>query len=66
MFIDEGFGTLDENSLKQAMRALSGLTAGNKLVGIISHVSELGSKIDDQIIVTKHRDAGSTRQIIAG
>ena len=40
MFVDEGFGSLDEESLSQAMKALVGLTKGNRLVGIISHVSE--------------------------
>lgn len=55
MFVDEGFGSLDEVSLNQAMNALSGLTEGNKLVGIISHVSELKQRIDKKIIVTKTR-----------
>ena len=59
MFVDEGFGSLDENSLQQAMRALSGLTAGNRLVGIISHVAELKEKIDRQIIVEKNKNGGS-------
>lgn len=59
MFIDEGFGTLDEEALKQAMRALHNLTEGNRLVGIISHVAELRERIDKQIIVTKERAGGS-------
>ena len=41
MFVDEGFGSLDEESLQQAMRALSGLAEGNRLVGIISHGSRM-------------------------
>lgn len=53
MFVDEGFGSLDEESLRQAMRALSDLSEGNRLVGIISHVTELKEKIDKQVIVTK-------------
>ena len=52
MFVDEGFGSLDENSLQQALKALNQLTEGNRLIGIISHVAEL-KKIDRQIIVTK-------------
>lgn len=59
MFVDEGFGSLDEESLQQAMRALYGLTEGNRLVGIISHVSELKEKIDKQIVVTKEKTGGS-------
>ncbi len=59
MFVDEGFGSLDEESLSQAMKALMGLTEGNRLVGIISHVSELKQRIDKQIIVTKEKSGGS-------
>lgn len=64
MFVDEGFGSLDEESLRQAVRALSGLTEGNRLVGIISHVSELKEKIDKQIVVTKDRAGGSRAEIL--
>lgn len=64
MFIDEGFGSLDEESLQQAMRALSGLAEGDRLVGIISHVPELKEKIDRQIRVTKDRSGGSRMEII--
>lgn len=52
MFVDEGFGSLDENSLQQALQTLNELTEGNRLIGIISHVAEL-KKIDRQIIVSK-------------
>ena len=64
MFVDEGFGSLDEESLQQAMRALYGLTEGCRLVGIISHVSELKEKIDKQIVVTKEKSGGSQVKII--
>ena len=64
MFVDEGFGSLDEESLQQAMRALYGLTEGNRLVGIISHVSELKEKIDKQIVVTKEKVGGSRAEIV--
>jgi exonuclease SbcC len=65
MFVDEGFGSLDEESLAQAIRALSALTESSRLVGIISHVSELKEKIDRQIIVTKQKTGGSTVRIQA-
>ena len=64
MFVDEGFGSLDETSLEQAVKALSGLTEGNRLVGIISHVSELKERIDRQIVVTKNRASGSSLKVI--
>ena len=57
MFVDEGFGSLDEEALTQAIKTLLMLTEGNRLVGIISHVSELKDKIDKKIIVTKQRGA---------
>lgn len=59
MFVDEGFGSLDEESLDQAISALLSLTGGDRLVGIISHVSELKERIDKQIIVTKNPSGGS-------
>ena len=59
LFVDEGFGSLDPESLEQAYRTLAGLTEGNRLVGIISHVSDLKEKIDRQIIVTKDKSGGS-------
>lgn len=55
MFVDEGFGSLDEASLNQAMKALEGLTEGSRVVGIISHVAELKDRIDKKIVVTKSR-----------
>ncbi|MBP5239022.1 MAG: SMC family ATPase, partial [Oscillospiraceae bacterium] len=64
MFVDEGFGSLDEESLRQAVNALAGLTESNRLVGIISHVAELKNRIDRQIVITKDRSGGSRVQII--
>ncbi len=63
MFVDEGFGSLDEESLRQAIQALAGLAKGQRLVGIISHVAELKEKIDRQIVVTKERSGGSRVEI---
>ncbi|MBO5898118.1 MAG: SMC family ATPase, partial [Clostridia bacterium] len=64
MFIDEGFGSLDDESLRLAIATLQDLTDGNRLVGIISHVSELKSKIEKQIVVTKDGCGGSRCQIV--
>lgn len=63
MFVDEGFGSLDDESLDQAMKALSSLADGNRLVGIISHVADLKNRIDKQIIVTKDKSGGSKAKI---
>ncbi len=63
LFVDEGFGSLSENALELAMKALTGLSEGNRLVGIISHVSELKERIDRQIVVTKDRTGGSRAEI---
>ena len=59
MFVDEGFGSLDEESLKLALRALSSLSEGRCLVGVISHVAYLKERIGKQILVTKRREGGS-------
>ncbi|MBR4659777.1 MAG: SMC family ATPase [Clostridia bacterium] len=64
MFVDEGFGSLDDESLDQAMKALLGLAESNKLVGIISHVNELKERIDKQIVVTKEKTGGSRLEVI--
>ena len=63
LFVDEGFGSLDSEALSKAYATLSGLTEGNRLVGIISHVAELKDRIDRQIIVTKERSGGSRAHI---
>ena len=53
MFIDEGFGTLDENALMASLRVLSELADGKRLIGIISHVHDLEERIEKQIVVSK-------------
>lgn len=65
MFVDEGFGSLDEESLQQALSVLAGLSEGNRLVGIISHVGELKKRIDKQIVVTKDKFGSSEARVIA-
>ena len=62
LFIDEGFGSLDEESREQAMDILQQLTYGSRMVGIISHVSELKERIDKKLIVQKS-SKGSTIQV---
>ena len=64
MFIDEGFGTLDDDALQKAMDALLRLASGNRMVGIISHVSELRDRIDQQIVVRKDRSGSSHVELI--
>lgn len=64
MFIDEGFGSLDSESLSQAVKVLSGLSEDDKLIGIISHVAELKDKIDKQVQITKCSEQGSSAKII--
>ncbi|MGN0740531.1 MAG: SbcC/MukB-like Walker B domain-containing protein [Treponema sp.] len=60
MFIDEGFGTLDSETLNKAMKALEDLSKSNKLIGIISHVNELEDRIQNKIRVSKD-DFGKSR-----
>ena len=63
LFVDEGFGSLDAQALSQAVGVLAGLTEGNKLVGVISHVEELNRRIDKKIWVTKDRTGMSRVRI---
>ena len=59
MFIDEGFGSLDEHSRGQAIRILKEMAGGDRMIGIISHVTELKQEIDNQLVVTKNESGSS-------
>ena len=56
LFIDEGFGSLDIESRQQAIDTLTNLSNNNKLIGIISHVTELKEKIERKIVIKKTKD----------
>ncbi|HVI42906.1 MAG TPA: SMC family ATPase [Anaerovoracaceae bacterium] len=64
LFVDEGFGALDAESLEQSIQTLIGLTSGNRLVGIISHVSELKERIDRQIVIQKSSSGSMIKVIV--
>ena len=64
MFIDEGFGTLDDDTLAQAMRALNSLSENDRIIGMISHVAELRRAIDRQIVVKKEKTGKSTASLV--
>ena len=61
MFIDEGFGSLDENALRNSIDVLLELADGKRLIGIISHVQELEERIDKKIVVTKTPNGTTVR-----
>ncbi len=65
LFIDEGFGTLDEKSLTDSIDMLTGLSGSNKLIGIISHREELKERISKKLIITKSK-SGSSVEIDEG
>lgn len=61
MFIDEGFGSLDEHAREQAVRVLKEMAGGSKLIGIISHVTELKQEMEDQLLITKDEEGSHVR-----
>jgi exonuclease SbcC len=63
LFVDEGFGSLDEQALEQVMDAIEGLRAGGRVVGLVSHVSELKQRIPAQIRVGKGRDGSRIESV---
>jgi exonuclease SbcC len=64
MFVDEGFDSLDDTRLSQAIQALVSISQTNRLVGIISHIAGLGERIDRQISVTKYRTGESKAELV--
>lgn len=67
MFIDEGFGTLDDNTLRTAMETLSKLSDSRRLIGVISHIDEMKNEIDRKILVEKDINNGGSRvKVIRG
>ncbi|GAA1362519.1 SMC family ATPase [Arthrobacter rhombi] len=63
LFVDEGFGSLDEGALEMVMDALDGLRRGGRVVGLVSHVAEMKQRIPAQLRVRKER-TGSTAQVV--
>lgn len=61
LFVDEGFGSLDEQSLEQVMDALENLRDGGRVVGLVSHVAELKQRIPAQLHVSKNRTGSNLR-----
>ena len=61
MFIDEGFGSLDDHARSEAVRVLKDMAGGSRLIGIISHVTELKQEIEDQLLVRKDEDGSHVR-----
>lgn len=61
MFIDEGFGSLDEHSRNQAVRVLKRMADKTKMIGMISHVTELKQEVDEQLLITKDQEGSHIR-----
>ena len=63
--MDEGFGSLDEQTLEQVLETLDGLRRDGRVIGVVSHVSEMKQRIDTQLVVTK-TPQGSHLAVTAG
>ena len=64
LFIDEGFGSLDSESLDMACETLLSLVDKERLIGIISHVSELQERIPKQLVVTKTNEGSNVHVVV--
>ena len=65
MFIDEGFGSLDEHARSQAVKVLSEMAQGDRLIGIISHVTELKQEMEDQLLVQRDEKGSHVRWVLS-
>lgn len=65
LFIDEGFGTLDDGALDDAITTLEGLQERGKKIGVISHVEQLKERIQTQLVVTKCGNGYSRVEVIS-
>jgi exonuclease SbcC len=65
LFVDEGFGSLDEQTLEDVMGVLDGLRYGGRAIGLVSHVPELRTRIPSRLEVLRHRDGSRLRQVSA-
>jgi exonuclease SbcC len=65
LFVDEGFGSLDDDSLEEVLTVLDGLREGGRAVGVVSHVADLRARIPHQVVVRKGTD-GSTVEVRTG
>jgi exonuclease SbcC len=63
LFVDEGFGSLDEQTLEDVMGVLDGLRCGGRAIGLVSHVPELRTRIPSRLEVLRHRDGSRLRQV---
>ena len=66
LFVDEGFGSLDAETLDDVMDTLDGLRDGGRVVGVVSHVAEMRDRIPTQLRVHKHRQRGSSVESVLG
>jgi exonuclease SbcC len=64
MFVDEGFGSLDDQSRAEAIKVLKQIAGGSRLIGVVSHVTELKHAIDDQLVVTKDEKGSHVKWIL--
>jgi exonuclease SbcC len=65
LFIDEGFGSLDDDSLEQVLTVLDGLRAGGRAVGVVSHVADLRDRIPNRLAVGKASTGSTVTQHLA-